>query len=136
MSWVVAIAGHSFAVGAEVGVMADGTLVAITSDVALVRGAQRAVTVDATMSGLGNTGNLDRSVERCKAVARVLLGSITNAGRAVVEIWARQALVADTADALEQKLDQDWLEGPEHLLHHSHHKWHHDGHHDREHRAS
>ena len=52
MGLVVSLEGVGLAVGAEVRVMADSTLVAIASDIRLVSrsSAQRAITVDATVN--------------------------------------------------------------------------------------
>jgi hypothetical protein len=98
----VLVGRQSLAVGTEIDVVTDGTLVANTRDVALgglvlAEGsiAEDAI-VDRVLVGLLTDGFIDRG----KSVARMVLGSIHDAVRAVVPVGARQALVAGANDAL------------------------------------
>lgn len=89
MSLVVIIARHSFAVGAEVGVVANSTLVTITSNVAtILTSAERAIAENPTVM-LSNGGNVwERFVERSKAVATMLAGDGLVALGADIIVWA------------------------------------------------
>lgn len=101
---VVLVIGMGLAARTEVNVVTDGTLVANTSDVALSRLvlAQRAITEDAKVD-LRVTRLITNSfVDRGKAVSRVVLVGLLDARGAVVPVGARQALVADADDTLEE----------------------------------
>ena len=101
MRLVVRILRVSLAVGAEVGIMADGTLIAVTPDVAAAIGAKRTVTGDTAVMLLIVGNVLQRLVQRCEAMTRVRLGCGTVAGGAEVKIWASQALIAYADNYLE-----------------------------------
>jgi hypothetical protein len=88
MSCIVAIARRSLAISTEVGVIAHRTLVSVAYDVALLVGAKRAVTVDASVVLLDGAHMFKRSIDGCKAVACMLLASRDYTGRAEVEIRA------------------------------------------------
>jgi len=94
------IVGQSFTVGAEVCIMAHSTFVAITSNMLLVSCAQRTITIDTTMDLLATREILQWDVDRSEAVAWMLLGCSSNAGRAIVKVWTGQALVSNAADTL------------------------------------
>jgi hypothetical protein len=106
MGLVVLVGRASLAVCAEVKVMADRTLVANASDVGgvvLVAGAQGSIAADAHVHRLSTSIGMnisERLVDGCKAVAGVNKGSVDNAFRAVIPVWAVQALVADASDVL------------------------------------
>src|SRR5882757_7866018 len=93
MGLIMSVVRQSFTVGAEVGVMADSTLKTITSDIALVRRAERSIAIDTTVGWLESANGLDRDVKRRKAVTGMLHFSGTNTSRAVVKVGAGQALV-------------------------------------------
>jgi len=110
VSLVVWVRWAGLAATTEVGVMADSALVAITSDVSLhttaIGGAKRSITEDTGVTGLRGVLTTqgvevtDRLVEWDKSVAGVNEAGVCNASRAVVPIWAVEALVADTIDVL------------------------------------
>ena len=68
--------------------MAHRTLVSVAYDVALLVGAKRAVTVDTSVELLGGAHIFKRSIDRCKAMACMLLASRNYTVRAEVKIWA------------------------------------------------
>jgi hypothetical protein len=101
VSGVVSVPGQRFTIGAEIGVMADCTFVAIADDITLGIGAQRSVTIDTTMELLRSTNVGKASIDRCKAVTWMGLASDKNTRRAVVKVGARQALVSNAREALD-----------------------------------
>lgn len=106
MGPVMVIGRASLAVCAEVKVMADRTLVANASDVGgivLVARAQGSIAANAHVHRLSTSVGMnirERLIDGCKAVVGVDKGSVDNAFRAVIPIWAVQALVADTSNVL------------------------------------
>ncbi len=111
MGPVVLVGRASFAVGAEVGVIAHGALVTVTHDVgdegALgSRGAQRTVAADAVVDGSADVaglhvgGILQVLVDGHEAVVGVDESRIGDAVGAVVPVRAVQALVADANDSV------------------------------------
>jgi hypothetical protein len=99
---VMRVGRKSLAVGTEVSVVADSTLVTIALDVGFV-GVCRAdgsITVDATMNWLA-TGDVAKGfVDRCKAMTRVSLRRSRSAVRAVVPIGAGETLVTNANNLL------------------------------------
>jgi hypothetical protein len=106
MGLVVLVGRASLAVCAEVKVMADSTLVANASDVGgivLVAGAQGSIAANTHVHRLSTSVRMnisERLIDGRKAVVGVDEGSVDNAFRAVIPIWAVQALVADASDVL------------------------------------
>lgn len=106
MGLVVLVGRGSFAVCAEVKVMTDRTLVANASDVGgivLVAGAQGSIAANAHVHRLSTSVRMNisqRLIDGRKAMAGVDKGSVDNAFRAVIPVWAVQALVADASDVL------------------------------------
>jgi hypothetical protein len=102
MGAVVTKGWNSFAISTEVGVVADGTLVAGTPDILLVgfTGAKRAITVDAKVDLLESAKVGDLFEKGCKPMARVNLRRAENASRTVIPVRAAQTLVTDTKDVL------------------------------------
>ncbi len=68
--------------------MAHRTLVSVAYNVALLVDAKRAVTVHTSMVLLDGAHIFKRSIDRCKAMACMLLASRNYTGRAEVKIWA------------------------------------------------
>lgn len=94
---------NSFAIGTEVGVVADGTLIARALDVLLVRflGAKGAITVDAKVNFLIQAAKVtDWFIKGRQTVARVVLSCAEHTSRAVIPVRAAQALVTDPEDEL------------------------------------
>ena len=90
MGAVVAKRWDSFTIGTEVGVVADGTLIAGTSDILFVgfTGAERPIAIDAGMF-LRAGGLVSKFFEKCgKTMARVDLRCAENTRRAVVPVRA------------------------------------------------
>ena len=94
---------HSFAIGTEVSVRTDSTLVACASNILVVgfTGAQRAITVDAKVDLLTQVRVSDFFIKSGKTMAGMDLRCAEHASRAVVPVRAAQALVTDTIDALQ-----------------------------------
>lgn len=100
MCSVVVVRRKSFAVGAEISVMADSTLVTITNDVGILICAEWAIAMDAIVT-LGSCWRIGYGfVKWDEAVVGVVTSSILDAARAVIPIWAIQALVANSNDIL------------------------------------
>ena len=102
MSLVVERSRQSFAVLAEVGVVADNTLVSHTLNVRLVRHAfaKRTIAIDAVVGdGRGRT-TLELLIDGGEAVTRMSVTSVLVAFAAIVKIRAVEALVAHTVDHL------------------------------------
>ncbi len=92
-----------FAAGAEVGIVADRTLVPNPRNVRsiLLSFAERTIAVNADVS-LGALRHLrNRFVERYKAMSWMAVTSILEASRAVVPVRAVHALVTYTMDVLD-----------------------------------
>jgi len=100
MSLVVVVERRSLAIGAEVQVIADSTLVSIAEDVVQVGLAKRSITSNAGMHGLAAElrSNVDRLEDWNELVAWMGLAGGLDADRAVVPIWTAQALMADSND--------------------------------------
>lgn len=102
VSAVVSVGRESLAIGAEVNVITDGTLVTDTGDVALSRFvlAERTIAED-TVVNLILTRLLPNSlVKRSESVTRVAVGCVLNALRAIVPVGARETLVANADNVL------------------------------------
>ena len=91
------VAGDSFAVGAEICVVADSTFVANASNVGLVLFvlAKRAVTEDAVMPDVGRSRVGQWLVNWYESMRRMKRIRVFDACGAVVKVRAVQALVAD-----------------------------------------
>ena len=98
---VMCIQRNGFAAGAEVGIVADGTLVTISMNVMLrLALAERTVAVDTLMNLAGWLTQGDAIIDRSKAMTRVDKGSTLGAGGAIVPVGACQTLVANTNNGL------------------------------------
>ena len=104
MGLSVRIGRKGFAVGTKVRVVADGALVADTSDIGFLRlgTAQRTVTVDTIMAHSFRGRDIDGLVKWSESVAGMNIFGVQNAAGAEVPIRAVQAFVADTVDMLER----------------------------------
>lgn len=103
MRFIVEIGWTSFATGAEVGIMAYGTLISVSNNIRGLVAAERPIAVDAivaSLAKLSSTGIADWFVNGDKAMAGVDEAGIDNAGRAIVPVGAVEALVTDTKDVL------------------------------------
>jgi hypothetical protein len=92
-----------FAIGAEVRIVADSTLVSNTSDIIVLSHTKRTVAADAIMNGSAVTSNAwlaERLIDRNEAVVGVHKASVEDAVSAVVPVRAVEALVADASDEL------------------------------------
>jgi hypothetical protein len=96
------MSGQCLAVGTEIDIVTDGTLVADTGNIALggLVLAKRSITEDTEVSGVLVRVLADSLVDRNKSMARVVLGSIDDAVRAVIPIGTGQTLVAGTNNTL------------------------------------
>lgn len=96
------MSGQCLAVGTEVDIVTDGTLVADTGDIALggLILAEGSITEDTEVNGVLVRVLADGLVDRNKSMARVVLGGIHDAVRAVIPIGTGQTLVAGTNNAL------------------------------------
>jgi hypothetical protein len=105
VSAVVLVVRKSFTVGTEIGVIADGTLVARTRDVALgwLVLAQGAIAEDAVVDLVDTRGFSEGIVNGHEPMVGVILRSGRDAVLAVIPIRACHALVADADNALECK---------------------------------
>lgn len=101
MALVVLVIWMSLAVGAEVGVMANGTLVANAMNIALVACAiaQWTIAIDATMTGLslGWSGYWLVNFDEAMTMGAT---AFSNAVAAEVEVGAVETLVTNTVDGL------------------------------------
>lgn len=99
---IVHVARNCFASRAEVRVMADGTLVAHTSDVRLLglAAAQRTVTVDAEVANEWRCSIGYWCIDGSKSVTRMSGASILDAVLAEIPIGAIETLVAHAIDLL------------------------------------
>ena len=95
------IGRQSFAVGAEIGVMADGTLVAVASNVRPTINTKRTIAIDADMSLGGMEWSSNSLVDRNEAMAGMVLTSSLDASGTVIPIGAAHALIANTVDVLQ-----------------------------------
>ena len=103
MSFVVEVGRASLTTGTEVGIVAYGTLVAVSNNIRRLVAAKRSITVDAIVASpaeLSSTGIADWFIDGDKAMAGVDEAGIDNACRAVVPVGAVKALVTDTEDVL------------------------------------
>lgn len=105
MSPIVTQSRNRFAVGTEVGIVADGTLVAGAPDVLLVRlpGAECAITVNSIVHLFEGADVSNLFEQGCKPMARMDLMRAENASRAVVPIRTAQTFVADAEDVLQDQ---------------------------------
>lgn len=96
----------SFAVCAEVSVVANSTLKSVATNIVLLAldSAKRAITIDTEVGLWTRTISGERLIERSEAVAWVYLCGAKAAGGAVVPVRAIQALVADANDGLRNGL--------------------------------
>lgn len=102
VSAVVSVSRKSLAIGAEVNIITDGTLVADTSDVALSRFvlAKRTITEDTVVDLILTRLLRDSLVKRSESVTRVGVGCVLNALRAIVPVGTRETLVANADNVL------------------------------------
>ena len=103
MGPVVKIGGTSLATGAEVGIVAYGTLVAVSDNVRGLAIAKRSIAVDTMVASLVEVSNTDLTnwlIYGNKAMSWVDERGIVNTSGAVIPIWTVEALVADTIDVL------------------------------------
>ena len=98
----MAIDWNSFAVGAEISVIANGTLVAVASDIGLAstNGTKRTIAVDAAMDERSSRHIRKSFIERRESMARVDLLGFDNACRAKVPIRTVETLVTDSHNSL------------------------------------
>lgn len=113
-------------VGAEIGVVADGTLVAHARNV----GAPRVVAAEMTIAqntkvdirALGRMAN--RLINRHQSMSSVVLRSLLDAVGAVVKVGAVKALVANADDILNDvRKGMQTMGRRRSIPCHSHHKW-------------
>ena len=97
---VVLVVWVGLAVGAEVLVVADGTLIAGALNVLGLVLAEWTVAEDADVTSLAVSWGRDWFVEGREAMTWVNEGGVLDALRAVVPVWAVQALVTGTEDWL------------------------------------
>jgi hypothetical protein len=74
VSLIVEIGRASLATGAEVGVMADGTLIAVSNNVRRLVTTERSITIDAMVTSLAESSSTDLTdwfIDRDKAMSRV-----------------------------------------------------------------
>lgn len=97
---VVSARGRCFAVGAEIGVVADGALVAVTSNICLPRlaGTNSTIAIDAFVNLLLTEEGTQLLINRSESVTSMNLGSHQDTSRAIVKVWATQTLVTDSID--------------------------------------
>lgn len=100
MSTIVAVGRQRLALGAEVSIVADSTLVAISMNVAAVVSAQRAVAVDVVVNGRTLTEEWDRLVQWDKSMAWVTCSGTFDACRTEIPVRTIQALVTCAIDVL------------------------------------
>lgn len=91
---------QSFTVGTEISIMADSTLVTISTDIRRLVGATGTITIDTSMTLVCHTPNLDVLVEGNHAVARVSQGCLFYTSGTVVKVRAIQTLVTNPIDVL------------------------------------
>jgi hypothetical protein len=101
----VSVDGAGLAIGTEISVVADSTLVADATDVGWVRFvccAQGAITADANVNRGRRADRNTRKllVDGHEAVVRVSEAGVQNAEGAVVPVWAIQTLVANASNVL------------------------------------
>lgn len=93
----------SLATGTEVGIVAYGTLVAVSNNIRGLVPAERSITVDpivASPAELSSTGIADWFINGDKPMSGVDETGIDNACGAIVPVGAIEALVTDTEDVL------------------------------------
>lgn len=102
MGTIVTKRWNSFAIGAEVGIVTNSTLVASPSNVVRIgfSGADRTITVNAKMNLIQGTKISDLFIEGGESMARMNLSGTEYASRAIVPIRATQTLVTDTKNRL------------------------------------
>lgn len=99
---VVLVVGVGFAVGAEVGIVANSALVPHAFNVAVLVLAKWAIAVDTNVFRLVRveSSSWDRLVMGSESMLRMNEFGVLNTFRAVVPVGAAEALVADTEDWL------------------------------------
>jgi hypothetical protein len=103
VSFIVEVGRASLATGTEVGIVAYGTLVAVSNNIRRLVATERPIAVDsivASLAKLSSTGIADWFINGDKAMAGVDEAGIDNACRAIVPVGAIEALVTDTKDGL------------------------------------
>jgi len=103
VSFVVEVGRASLATGTEVGIVAYGTLVAVSNNIRGLVPAERSITVDpivASPAELSSTGIADWFINGDKPMSGVDETGIDNACGAIVPVGAIEALVTDTEDVL------------------------------------
>lgn len=98
MGAVMTVSRQGFAFGAEVSVVADSTLVAISSNVMFGLLAQRAVAVDSIVDRSAMIGKRNRLIKRHKPMTRMTCSGAFDACRTEVPVWAIQTLMANTVN--------------------------------------
>ena len=93
------VAGMGLAIGTEIDVVAYGTLISYTSDVALT-GAKRSIAVDAEVACNGRSLNSKRTIDGHESMFRVGLLGTFEAIAAVVPVRAIETLVTNTENGL------------------------------------
>jgi hypothetical protein len=103
VSFIVEIGRASLATSTEVGIMAYGTLVAVSNNIRGLVATERSIAIDtivASLAKLSSTGIADWFINGDKAMSGVNEAGIDNTGRAIVPVGAIEALVTDTKDIL------------------------------------
>lgn len=100
VSTIVLQFGQSLAIGAKVGIMANGTLVSITNDIRSFSLAKGSITVNANVVMITSGSHGNRLIDGHKPVAWVGRMSVLDACRAVVKVWAIHALVSNAINVL------------------------------------
>jgi small basic protein len=104
MSAVMLVRWAGLAIGTEISVMADCTLVTVASNIVGLVDTKRTITVDSVMGRLASkrtksAGSIvDWLVEGNESMAWMDELGIWHASSAIIPIWAIQALVSDTID--------------------------------------
>ena len=92
--------GKSLAIGAEISVMADGTLEAISSNVRFLVLAERTIAEDSDVVLVTTSFCRDWLVKRHEAVAWVVFVRFLDAGSAIIPVRAIHALMTHAVDVL------------------------------------
>ena len=114
MSPVVTESGDCFAVGAEVCIMTDCTLIACSSNVLLFGfgRAERPIAIDAKVNFLIGVKVSNLLEESGKTMAGMDLMCAENTDRAIIPVRAAQTLVADTKNVLDVSEQEMHVESP------------------------
>ena len=88
MSSVVSVGGKCLAIGTEVSVVADSTLVSVASDVSSLVLAERTITADVLMGHGTTNGTGNVLINRCETVTGMDMAGALDTSIAVVPIRA------------------------------------------------